>query len=74
MKVIVNDNQAPKERPFPKLMINPSSKTIILATQKQPSGRFIGTIIKSNNHPVCTASDWSNEFVDFEGSVTLSND
>ncbi len=75
MKVIVNDNQVPKERPFQKLMILKSTGSIILATRYETNGRPFGTLLtKAELNPIGDIKSWSNEFVDFEGSVTLSND
>ena len=76
MKSIVNNTDVTiKQRPFPKLMIHPTTKTIILATGIK-SKRPIGMIVNNNNtiNKIKCTRDWSEEFVDFEGSVTLSND
>ena len=75
MKVTVNNNQVSKERPFPKLMILKSTGSIILATRYETNGRPFGTLLtKAELNPIGDIMSWSNEFVDFEGSVTLSND
>lgn len=73
MKVIVNDNQASKERPFPKLMKNPATNAIWLMKSKSA-----GTILNEGSSlfdtaDVCTELN-TQKLVDFEGSVTLSND
>lgn len=77
MKSIVN-NTNNKLKQFPKLMILPQTGSIILA-EKQSSGRPYGMLIyikpsTANANCVGDVRDWSSEFVDFEGSVTLSND
>ena len=75
MKVTVNSNQVSKDRPFPKLMILKSTGSIILATRYESTGRPFGTLLtKTELNPIGDVKSWSNEFVDFEGSVTLSND
>lgn len=77
MKSIVNNNTN-KLRQFPKLMTLPSTGSIILA-EKQSSGRSYGTLLyikpsSANTNYIGDVREWSNEFIDFEGSVTLSND
>lgn len=69
MKSIVNINPLAKETKFPKLMIN--SCTIVLML-----GDGRGQVVNSTDprYPVgIIGKEWAN-FVDFEGSVTLSND
>ena len=73
MKVIANDNQVPKERPFPKLMRN--TMTGMIAMMINPT---TGVVIckGSSNMKVGEYSEDLTKalYVDFEGSVTLSND
>ena len=73
MKVIVNDNQVPKERPFPKLMRHVSSNMI--AMMLNPT---TGVVIDKAASCMDVGEYFcrlTNEFYkDFEGSVTLSND
>jgi hypothetical protein len=78
MKSIVNNITANKQKLFPKLMIHPTTGSILLATH-QSDGRPYGTLIyikpsTANSNDIGDVRGWSNEFVDFEGSVTLSND
>jgi len=78
MKSIVNNSTISMSKPFPKLMIHPSTKVVIFAERtinSRPYGQIIN--IESNlcsNHKLGEISDWSTEFIDFDGSVTLSND
>ena len=73
MKVIVNDNQVPKERPFPKLMKNPSTNAVWLMKNKSTGTVLIEGLSPFNTAEVSKELD-SQRFVDFEGSITLSND
>jgi len=74
MKSIVNyPDETLKTKPFPKLMILEATGTIILAEKiidKRPYGV---ALIEEAIYPVGTYTDWSENFVDFEGSITLSN-
>lgn len=73
MKVIVNDNQVPKEKPFPKLMIN--TRTGLIAMMINPTTGVV--IVKAassmdvGEYSCCLTDKF---YKDFEGSVTLSND
>lgn len=73
MRIIVNDNQAPKERPFPKLMKNPATNAVWLMKSESA-----GTVLVEGSSLFDTAEVstvlYTQKFVDFEGSVTLSND
>ena len=70
MKVIVNDNQVPKERPFPKLMRNVNSNMIaIMVNPTTGVVIYKGGSIMSVGEYLTKGS-----YVDFEGSITLSND
>ena len=73
MKVIVNDNQVPKKRPFPKLMRNVNSNMIAMMVNPTT-----GVVIYKGGSSM-RVGDYSEDltkgsYVDFEGSVTLSND
>ncbi len=73
MKSIVTDGLGPTEKPFPKLMIDSQNNTIVLmtelwsgpvvgnATKQQPLGYYLGSWIPQN-------------FTDYTGTITLSND
>ena len=74
MKIELIDNT---KKPFPKLMVdaNEDGKTIILAHGRDGK-YFYGTCIyttHSENKVSEVSSNWC-DFVDFEGSITLSND
>ena len=73
MKVIVNDNQVSKERPFPRLMKHTATNAVWLMKSKSA-----GTVLVEGSSLFNTAEDCivldPQRFVDFEGSVTLSND
>ena len=70
MKVIVNDNQAPKERPFPKLMRNVNSNMIAIMVNPTT-----GVVIDKGGSIMSVGEYLTKGFyVDFEGSITLSND
>jgi len=77
MKSIVNyPDETLKTKPFPKLMILEATGTIILAEKiidKRPYGVVKKKKIEKAIYPVGTYTDWSENFVDFEGSITLSN-
>ena len=74
MKSVVNKNEPNKLKPFPKLMILKSTGSIILATHNKGS-RPSGTLLtKASCNDIGDVTDWASDFVDFEGSVTLSND
>ena len=73
MKVIINDNQVPKERPFPKLMRNVNSNMIAMMVNPTT-----GVVIYKGGSGM-SVREYSEDltkgcYVDFEGSVTLSND
>ena len=73
MKVIVNDNQVPKERPFPKLMRHVGSNMI--AMMLNPTTGVViykgSSCMGVGEYSCCLISEF---YKDFEGSVTLSND
>ena len=73
MEVIANDNQAPKERPFPKLMKNPATNAVWLMKSKSAGTVLVEGSSRFNTAEVSTVL-CTQKFVDFEGSVTLSND
>ena len=78
MKSTINE-PLEKIMPFPKLMIQHSSGTIILAAASEGLrliGMQVSTIPSENfNHVAHYDTSWcASEFVDFEGSITLSND
>lgn len=73
MKVVVNDNKINSAKPFPKLMKNTTTKAIWLMSS-QSSGT---TLVKADSlFKVGETSTnlFTERFVDFEGSITLSND
>jgi len=74
MKSIVN-NKPTNAKLFPKLIILQSTKTIILA-ESIVGGRPHGSVIScpSKAFSIGDIDDFTSDFVDFEGSVTLSND
>lgn len=80
MKSIVNNTDITiKQKPFPKLMIQHSTGTIILATASEGqylTGMQVSTIPSEDfNRVAYYGINWyAAQFVDFEGSVTLSND
>jgi len=78
MKSIVNNIIQKPEPKFPKLMILPTTRTIILATKYgsgSEAGRPYGMLVANPGaYPIGELSYWAEEFKDFEGSVTLSND
>ena len=79
MKSIVNNNTNTTNKPFPKLMIQHSTGTIILAAASEGNcltGMQVSTIPSEDfNHVAHYDTSWcAEQFVDFEGSVTLSND
>ena len=78
MKSIVNNNTIKDKPRLPKLMILPETKSIILAIKYGDgcdSDRPYGMLVANpGSYPIGELSLWSPEFVDFEGSVTLSND
>ena len=63
----------PKERPFPKLMKNPASNAIWLMKRKSAGTLLVEGSSLFNTAEVSTGLD-TQTFVDFEGSLTLSND
>lgn len=71
MKSIVNKQSKPKE--FPRLMIQAETKLIVLFSS-EATGTVVGqpTIDYSVGHH--SKSFLFCNFIDFEGSVTLSND
>ena len=73
MKVTVNNNQVSKERPFPKLMKDPSTNAVLLMKSKSAGTILVEGSSLFNTAEVSTVLDMQ-RFVDFEGSVTLSND
>ena len=80
MKIeVIDKNEKPSES-FPKLMVfNGDGQTIILATGINTIiNAIIGVVISSSNKDNIVGeygNSWSTEsFVDFEGSITLSND
>jgi len=79
MKSIVNNSTQKPEIKFPKLMIHPTTKAIILATKFGDGSDFnrpYGILLSNDGskYPVGEISLWSSEFKDFDGSVTISND
>ena len=76
MKSIVNLQKS--EPKFPKLMILAATNTIILATKYgdgYDAGRPYGVLVANPSaYPIGELSYWSEDFIDFDGSVTLSND
>ena len=78
MKSIVNNGSVKPKPSFPRLMILPPTKTIILALKMGDEGDFnrpYGVLVANPSmYPIGELSFWSPEFVDFDGSVTLSND
>jgi len=78
MKVTLSSTPIVKDiKPYPKLMIS-SSGTIVLFTEKSTGFLISGTsekYIYSKIEIGSFSSTWiDNVFVDYEGSVTLSND
>lgn len=77
MKITVNNTQANKETPFPKLMIGKQSGIIILATGIEDEG-IKGVVIgqESGVYKVGYYYDgWNrNNFKDYSGTITLEND
>ena len=73
MKVIVNDNQVSKERPFPRLMKHTATNAVWLMKSKSA-----GTVLVEGSSIFDTAEVSieldPKRFVYFEGSITLSND
>lgn len=74
MKSIVNNPKPDvKKKPFPKLMVNESNYSIWLMSDKET-----GVLVSKGNSLYDIAQHTSKligvTFVDFEGSVTLSND
>ena len=70
MKSIVNNKSLPKELRYPKLMILPSTGSIIFA-EKHNNGRPFGSLVYINPNRMCANQlgdirEWSDEFVDFE--------
>lgn len=72
MKVIVNDNQVPKEKSFPKLMKNPATNAVWLMKSKSAGTVLVEGSSLFNTAEVSTVLD-TQKWIDFEGSVTLSN-
>ena len=75
MRTIVNNT--PKEESFPKLMIHHDTGIIILATSRigfDITGVVVSATAKSSYYVGYHRSNWGSTFVDFEGSITLSND
>ena len=70
MKVIINDNQVPKERPFPKLMRNVNSNMIAMMVNPTTG------VVISKGGSIMSVGEYltKGSYVDFEGSITLSND
>ena len=73
MKVIVNDNQVPKGRSFPKLMIDPATNAVLLMKSKSVGFIIIEGSSLFNTADISTLLN-AQRFVDFNGSITLSND
>ncbi|MCP5007620.1 MAG: hypothetical protein GY941_27345 [Planctomycetes bacterium] len=72
MKSIVTDKPVPDEKPFPKLMVNPTSNVIILMENAR-FGIIVGNPTKSCPFGHC--NDWYiKDLTDYTGTVTLSND
>ena len=73
MKVIVNDNQVSKERPFPRLMKHTATNAVWLMKSKSAGTVLVEGSSLFDTADIPTVLD-TQKFVDFEGSVTLSND
>ena len=77
MEININTVEPKVERPFPKLMICPNTKTILLVV-KQEDKLLHGTVLHSPQSylPIGIYSiQWRAEgFVDFEGTIELKND
>lgn len=73
MKVIVNENNSIKEKPFPKLMINPSTNAIWLMRSRS-SGTMINPINSLFGFGDVSDILPTERWIDFDGSITLSND
>ncbi len=73
MKSIVTDGPAPGEKPFPKLMISSQNNTIVLMVN-QGSGSVVGNAIKLQPLSFYSESWMMQNFTDYTGTVTLSND
>lgn len=78
MKSEVKKADNKREKFFPKLMecINPSNLGLIVFFEKNSFGQVLSRGIGTNTyHEGYTSRTWSmDDFIDFEGSVTLSND
>ena len=73
MKVEIK-NAAEKEKTFPRLMWNPKTGTIILALKIEASG-IVGTILNDATDLGTYGEFWAkSNFVDYNGTITLSND
>jgi len=73
MKSIVNKDTNNTSLPFPKLM---ASKFHVVLFQSKSAGVVVARLNSEASYKIGQPrEDWSPEkFVDFEGSVTLSND
>ena len=86
MRIVINRAKSNTSKPFPKLMIYEATGVIIIATgffpytERDPllKTTYIGVVVYSGSDEEATLGEkgvlFSNEFVDFDGSVTLSND
>lgn len=73
MKSIVNQNASNKSKPFPKLMISNFKGSIwLMISNRCGTLIHVGESTLSLGEQAETLTGW--DFVDFEGSVTLSND
>lgn len=70
MKVEVNENKQVQEREFPKLMVANNGEVVLFESYK--SGTVLKGVDWKTGH---YSNNWSmNEFSDFNGSITLSNE
>ena len=76
MKVEVKNARNKKEKPFPKLMecINPSNLGLIVFFEKDGRGQVLNRGLGTYYEGYVSNVWLINDFIDFEGSVTLSND
>lgn len=75
LKSEVKNLSEKKELPFPKLMINNATKTVICATKMSArEGCLVGFVVYGNSEDFGFGGDdwYANLFTDFYGSVTLT--
>lgn len=74
MNVILDEKSPYQETQFPKLMIHKTHRVVILATEISYN-RVRGIILEGGiyNLNIGVPCNWSLEYVDYHGTITLSN-